>query len=66
MVYGGNVSDLDSTGDNHPAQVYQDNDIRVEYHPKSGRSMDIFKIDGYRQSLPHSNATLEPEPWAPF
>ena len=66
MVYGGSDPDPDPTSDNHPAQIYQDNDIQVEYHPKSGCSMDTFKFDKYRQPLPHSNATLEPEPWAPF
>ena len=67
MTYGGNSPDLNPTNNDHqPAQIYQDDDIRVEYHPNSGRCTNISKIDEYRQSVPGGKATLEPEPWAPF
>ena len=65
----GHVDDGPSTGttdNSHPAQTYQDGDIRVEYHPNSGRATDFFKIDEYRQSVPDTGATSEPKPWAPF
>jgi len=59
--------DPDPTSDtSHPAQTYQDDDIRVEYHPGSGRSTDHFKVDEYRQSVPDAGTIPEPEPWAPF
>jgi len=51
---------------NHPAQTHQDSDIRVEYHPSSGRQTGTFKPNEYHQSVPDCNTTSEPEPWAPF
>ena len=67
MDYSDNGPDLGSTGsDSHPTPTHKDGDIRVEYHPNSGRCTDTFKPDEYRQSVPDCNATSEPEPWAPF
>lgn len=67
MDYGGDVLDPDPTGNSHhPAQNYQEGDIRVEYHPHSGRKTDIFKPDEYRQLVPDMDTTVVPEPWAPF
>ena len=43
-----------------------DNDIRIEYHPNSGRQADVFKLDEYHQSATAANTTVDPEPWAPF
>ena len=53
-------------GSSHPTQIHQDSDIRVKYHPNSGRRADTFKPDEYRRPVPNCNATSEPEPWAPF
>ena len=60
--------DLAAVDDGHhcPAPAHQDGDIKVEYHPTSGRGTNIFKADEYRQSVPDAGATSEPEPWAPF
>jgi len=65
--YGGNTPDPSPTDDGgRPAQSYQDNDIRNEYHLNSSHGTEIFKPDGYRQSVPDTDTTEEPEPWAPF
>ena len=65
--YSDDSPNLDPTNDtHHPVRAYQDNDIRVEYHPNSGRNTDHFKVDKYRRSIPNTRTTLEPEPWAPF
>jgi len=67
MAYGGNSPNPNPADDDHqPAQIYQDDDIRVEYHPNSGCGTNISKVDEYRRSVPGCDATLEPEPWAPF
>ena len=59
--------DTDSAGDGyHPTESHEENDIRVEYYPNSGRETDIFKIDDYLRSVPDVDAVVEPEPWAPF
>ena len=57
---------MDNSDD--PTQTHQDSEIRVEYHPNSGRHADIFEPDQYCKSVPDSdcNAMSEPEPWAPF
>lgn len=51
---------------NDPAQRYQDDDIFIEYHPSSGRSSKVLKLDEYHQPATETSATVEPEPWAPF
>ena len=59
--------EMDHTGDaSHSTPSYMDNDIRVEYHPNSGRQADVFKLNEYRQSVTATNTTVDPEPWAPF
>ena len=67
IYYGDDSLDLDTTNDSFLlAQTYLDGNIRVEYHPNSGHEPDLFNADGYRQLVPDVDATLEPEPWAPF
>jgi len=67
MAHDSKTSDPDPMSDgHHSAQIYQDGDIQVEYHPNSGCSTNIFGVNEYRQLIPDGNSTLEPEPWAPF
>ncbi|KAF9784401.1 hypothetical protein BJ322DRAFT_1194914 [Thelephora terrestris] len=58
---------MDHTGDSsHQTHTYVDDDIRVEYHPNSGRQTEVFKLDEYRQPTTAASTTADPEPWAPF
>jgi hypothetical protein len=49
-----------------PTQDYKDDDIQVEYHPASGRPINILKLDDYRKSASQADVVEESEPWAPF
>lgn len=58
---------MDHTGNTpHSTHSYMDNDIRVEYHPNSGRQADVFKFNDYCQPTTAVNTPADPEPWAPF
>lgn len=44
-------------------------DIKVEYHPRSGRPPQLFELHDYINQLPESNNSdipPESEPWKPF
>ena len=44
-------------------------DIKVEYHPRSGRPTQLFQFNEYMNQLPESNSAdipPDPEPWKPF
>ena len=63
---GPDLTTSDPTGSrHHQAQDYRSDDIRIEYHPNSGRRTDTSRVNEYRQPL-KGDATFEPEPWAPF
>ena len=47
-------------------QSYQEDDIRVEYHPHSGHGPKILKLNEYRQPASDASAAAEHEPWMPF
>ena len=47
----------------------QIDDIRVEYHPNSGRGTKIFRFDDYARERPFARARQDPlreKPWEPF
>ena len=65
--YAGTTPDIDHTGNtSHSTHSYMDDDIRVEYHPNSGRQADVFKLNEYHQSATAANTAADPEPWSPF
>lgn len=66
--HGGPTLDTDQMGSSsHPTADYQDDDIRIEYHPSSGLATRIIKLDEYRESAKGSHdSDVDPEPWAPF
>lgn len=50
-------------------QAPQLNDIKVEYHPRSGRQPQFFSFDEYKsnfQDLDSVDIPVDPEPWKPF
>ena len=50
----------------HSTQIYDNDDVRVEYHPSSGRRAEVFKSNKYPPLAPEGSTIVEPEPWAPF
>jgi hypothetical protein len=67
MDYSDTVPDAKPSGSgSHSAWNNQDDDIRVEYHPSSGRDTEILKLDEYQQSASGTSAPVDPEPWLPF
>lgn len=44
----------------------QDSDIRVKYHPSSGRGSETFRFEEFKQAAPVSVPPEDPEPWKPF
>ena len=51
--------------DERPHQL---DDIKIEYHPRSGRPTQLFQFNEYMNQLPESNIDIppDPEPWTPF
>ncbi|EDR06114.1 uncharacterized protein LACBIDRAFT_329259 [Laccaria bicolor S238N-H82] len=50
-------------------QAPQLNDIKVEYHPRSGHQPQFFSFDEYKsnfQDLDSVDIPVDPEPWKPF
>jgi len=49
-------------------QTPDDGDIKIEYHPRSGKSTCILSPDEYRESLNDSPEPTPPDdqPWLPF
>lgn len=41
-------------------------DIKVEYHPRSGRPSQFFHFGDYTTDLPEMSIPVDPEPWKPF
>lgn len=59
--------DVEDTDNNpHSTQTCDNNDVRVEYHPSSGRLAEVFKSNEYPPLAPDASTIVEPEPWAPF
>jgi hypothetical protein len=46
--------------------ICQDGDIRVKYHPSSGRELESFRFEEFKQAAPASAPPEDPEPWKPF
>jgi hypothetical protein len=44
----------------------QDGDIRVKYHPCSGRGLETFRFEEFTWAPPASVPPEDPEPWTPF
>jgi len=49
-------------------QTPNDGDIKIEYHPHSGKGTRILSPDEYRESLDNGSEPTPPsdEPWLPF
>lgn len=46
---------------------YQDSDIRIEYHPGSGRGPETSRFEEFTRTPPkNASPPADPEPWAPF
>jgi len=56
-------TDPDDTSDGSCSA--QDGDIRIEYHPNSGRNPKTYEFEAFTQEALHSTPT-DFEPWAPF
>lgn len=41
-------------------------DIRIEYHPKSGRETEAFAFEDFVRGAPDSALPVGPDPWLPF
>jgi hypothetical protein len=41
-------------------------DIKIEYHPRSGRPPQFFHFGDYTTDLPEMDIPIDPEPWKPF
>jgi hypothetical protein len=52
--------------DPQPVHLNEDEDIRIEYHPRSGHATKFLKLNDYRQSVPDADVVADPEPWFPF
>ncbi|KAF8895008.1 hypothetical protein CPB84DRAFT_1816018 [Gymnopilus junonius] len=57
-----------SEQDNHTSEgPYQVNDIKVKFHPRSGRPTQIFSFDEFQWKRPKARPVpVQPEPWKPF
>lgn len=53
-------------GDTSDTWSCQDGDIRIEYHPKSGRELKTFKFEDFTRAPPPNPPPEDPEPWMPF
>jgi len=52
----------DGTGDRSP----KCDDIRIEYHPNSGREPETFAFEDFVRAVPDSVPPVDPDPWKPF
>ena len=52
----------DTPGDESP----KGDDIRVEYHPGSGRKPEIFSFEDFVRVAPDNTHPVGPDPWIPF
>jgi hypothetical protein len=57
---------IDSNPCDANERSFQDSDIRVEYHPSSGRQPQVFGFEGFTRASPANPPPEGPEPWAPF
>jgi hypothetical protein len=65
MAAGGIDSDPSGVND----ESHQDGDIRVEYHPTSGRRLEEFRFEEFKRVASTASPLPEdkdPEPWRPF
>ncbi|KAF8887442.1 hypothetical protein CPB84DRAFT_1816617 [Gymnopilus junonius] len=54
-------------GNLHDGGPYQVDDIKVEFHPRSGRPTQIFSFDEFQWKRPKARPVpVQPEPWKPF
>jgi hypothetical protein len=50
-----------------PPHNHQNDDIKIVYHPHSGKQDKIFRLEDYSSSLPRpTNIPTEENPWTPF
>jgi len=47
-------------------RTHEDGDIRIEYHPSSGREPEVFAFEEFTQAVNENAYPMDPEPWAPF
>lgn len=53
--------------DHAPEGPYEIDDIKIEFHPKSGRPTQIFSFDEFQRRRPTAKPVpVHPEPWKPF
>ena len=59
-------TDFENTGENDTCDLHLD-DIKIEFHPNSGKPAQIFHFDEYTSSSKTSlNNPIDSEPWKPF
>lgn len=57
---------LDNGMDAANAHTVQLDDIKIEYHPKSGMREKVFRFHDYTDARPAPSHPPDPEPWKPF
>ena len=62
MATGGTDVDLSDAS----SVSHRDGDIRVEYHPSSGRGSEVFGFEEFTRAAPANPPPEDPEPWLPF
>ena len=59
-------TDFENTGENDTCDLHLD-DIKIEFHPNSGKPAQIFHFDEYTSSSKTSlNNPIDSEPWKPL
>lgn len=51
---------------NIDSRTHSDGDIRIEYHPSSGRKPEVFAFEEFTRAVQENTYPADPEPWAPF
>lgn len=63
----GSPSSNGDQGDHASEGPYQVDDVKIEYHPKSGRPVQILGFDEFQRRRPRARPVpVHPEPWKPF
>jgi hypothetical protein len=61
------LPDVDIRSATPPPIPFQHDDIKIVYHPHSGKPDEIFHLEDYSSSLPQpTNIPTEENPWRPF
>jgi hypothetical protein len=61
------LPDIEIHGTPPPPDPFQNDDIKIVYHPRCGKPDEIFHLEDYNSSLPRpTNIPTEEKPWRPF